>query len=374
MNIAIAHDYLTQRGGAERVVLSMLRAFPQATVHTSLYSAERCFSEYRGARVRTSPLNAVPTLQAHHRLAFPLLAPTFSTMHIDADLTLVSSSGWAHGVRTSGRKVVYCHAPARWLYQRERYLMGRGRLARTALRAAASQLSAWDRAAARSANRYLVNSSAIRDQVKQVYGIDADVLHPPVTVDVDGPRCGVPGIAPGYVLCVARLQGYKNVDIVVDAMGRLPEARLVIVGTGPLRAQLEARAGSNVTFAGEVPDDQLRWLYANAAVLVGASFEDFGLTPVEAAAFGVPTVALRYGGYIDTVRPGSTGVLFDGLDPWSLADAIDAALSHRWDHAAITEHAAGFGEERFVAQLRAIAALEARAGLREVVTPQVTIS
>lgn len=358
MDVAIAHDYLTQRGGAERVVLSMLRAFPAATVHTSLYNADTCFPEYRGVRIRSSPLNAARPLRTRHRLAFPLLAPAFSGMHIDADLTLISSSGWAHGVRTSGRKIVYCHAPARWLYQRDRYLIGRGRLARATLRAGTSRLQAWDRAAAQTADRYLVNSNAIRDQVARVYGIDAQVLHPPVTVDVDGPREPVAGINPGFALCIARLQGYKNVDVVVDAMRHLRDARLVVVGTGPLRTRLEAGAGPNVTFVGHVSDQHLRWLYANAAALVAASFEDFGLTPVEAAAFGVPTVALRFGGYLDTVRHGATGVLFDSVDASSLATALRAALDRQWDHDMLAAHAALFSEERFIAKLRAIAAAE----------------
>src|SRR5918996_2872948 len=338
MKIAIAHDYLTQQGGAERVVLSMLRAFPDATVHTSLYDAGRSFPEYRAACVRPSPLNAARPLRMRHRLAFPLLAPVFSAMHVDADVTLVSSSGWAHGVRTSGRKVVYCHAPARWLYQQQRYLAGRGRLARLMLRAGETRLRAWDRAAARTANLYLVNSRAIRDQVKRVYGIDADVLHPPVTIDVDGSRRPVPGLTPGYAMCVARLQSYKNVDVVIDAMRHLPDARLVVVGSGPLEAHLRERAGRNVTFGGQVVDDQLRWLYANAAVLVGASFEDFGLTPIEAAAFGVPTVALRFGGYLDTVHHDATGLLVDTLDARSLAALLASALDRDWDRETIRRH------------------------------------
>jgi glycosyltransferase involved in cell wall biosynthesis len=355
MQIAIAHDYLTQRGGAERVVLSMLSAFPLATVHTSLHDPDGCFPEYRRVRVRTSPLNAARPLRQRHRLAFPLLAPAFSQMRIDADLTLISSSGWAHAAQVSGRKIVYCHAPARWLYQRERYLAGRGRMARTMLRACETRLRTWDHAAAQTADRYLVNSTAIRDQVRQVYGIDAEVLHPPVTVDVDGPHRSVPGIAPGFALCVARLQGYKNVDVVVDALRRLPDAHLVVVGTGPMQAQLEAAAGANVTFTGHVSDDQLRWLYANAAALVGASFEDFGLTPIEAAAFGVPTVALRFGGYLDTVRPGVTGALFESLDASALVHALDETLTRTWDHDAIAAHARTFGEARFITRLQRLA-------------------
>jgi hypothetical protein len=59
--VAIAHDYLTQRGGAERVVLAMLRAFPEATVHTLLYDPDGTFPEFRDARVVTSPLCAATT-------------------------------------------------------------------------------------------------------------------------------------------------------------------------------------------------------------------------------------------------------------------------------------------------------------------------
>ena len=118
--VAIAHDYLTQRGGAERVVLAMLRAFPGATVHTLLYDPEGTFPEFREAHVVTSPLNRLGPLRRDHRLALPLLAPSFSRLEIAADVVVCSSSGWSHGARVEGRKVVYCHTPARWLYQPDR--------------------------------------------------------------------------------------------------------------------------------------------------------------------------------------------------------------------------------------------------------------
>ena len=58
---------------------------------------------------------------------------------------------------------------------------------------------------------------------------------------------------------------------------------------------------------GEVSDAGLRWLYANSTGLVAASYEDFGLTPLEAASFGLPTAALRWGGFLDTIVEGVTG-------------------------------------------------------------------
>ena len=120
--IAICHDYLTQRGGAERAVLSLSDAFPDAPIFTSLYEPAGTFEEYRAKDVRTSVANAVPLIRKHFRAALPLYPAIFASQRIDAEVTICSSSGWAHGARTTGRKIVYCHAPARWLYQPDSYL------------------------------------------------------------------------------------------------------------------------------------------------------------------------------------------------------------------------------------------------------------
>jgi len=115
--VAIVHDYLTQRGGAERVVLAMHRAFPAAPIYTSLYEPDLTFPEFRDLDVRPSYLNRSQTLRRQHRLAAPLLAHAFSKLQIKEDVVLCSSSGWAHGVHTTGTKLVYCYCPARWLYK-----------------------------------------------------------------------------------------------------------------------------------------------------------------------------------------------------------------------------------------------------------------
>ncbi len=174
-SVALVHDYLTQKGGAERVVSVLMEAFSEAPLYTSLYEAKRTFPDFINKDIRPFSLNRFGTLRRHHRLAFPLLAPAFSGHSVKADVTLCSSSGWAHGVNTSGRKVVYCYAPARWLYQAERYLGEpaneivdaeptcwkqtlRLRGAQLALRTLGDPLRRWDQRAAASADRYLTSS------------------------------------------------------------------------------------------------------------------------------------------------------------------------------------------------------------------------
>ncbi|HEY5844898.1 MAG TPA: glycosyltransferase family 4 protein, partial [Mycobacterium sp.] len=71
--VAIAHDYLTQRGGAEKVVLSMSRAFPDAPIYTLLYDRENTYPEFANRDVRVSRLNRIGPLRRNHRAALPVL-------------------------------------------------------------------------------------------------------------------------------------------------------------------------------------------------------------------------------------------------------------------------------------------------------------
>jgi glycosyltransferase involved in cell wall biosynthesis len=357
-HVALVHDYLTQRGGAERVVLSLAAAFPAAPIHTALYDPDGTFPEFSGLDIHTLPLDRVGALRAHHRLALPVLAPAFSRLRIEADVAICSSSGWAHGAHVSGRKVVYCHTPARWLYQPDRYLAGSSRLSTTLLSLVTPPLRRWDKRAAASADRYLVNSNAVRLRVFDLYGIDAEVVPPPVDVDPWGVQEAIAGVEPGFVMCVSRLLPYKNVEAVTAAFRQLPEQRLVVVGSGPMADQIVSSSPPNVTVLGQVSDANLRWLYASSTGLVAASYEDFGLTPVEAATFGKPTAALRWGGFLDTTVEGTTGVFFDEPLPRLIAEAVDRMSTTAWAQDSLTAHARQYSGPRFVERLQAVVAEE----------------
>ncbi len=353
MRVALVHDYLTQRGGAERVVLAMQRAFPEAPVYTSLYDPDTTFPEFRGTDIRPLGLDRIGVLRRNHRLALPVLAPAFSRLRIDADVTICSTSGWAHGARVSGRKIAYCYTPARWLYQPDHYFPRRG--LQSAVGAALRPiLVRWDQRAAQSVDRFVTSSSAVRDRIATVYGQEAEVLPPPNPTDPSAAQRPVPGLDPGFFLCVARLLPYKNVDAVVGAFAELEGERLVVVGIGPERGRLEAAGGDNVCFLGQMTDEHLRWLYAASAGLLTASYEDFGLTPLEAASFGRPTAALRFGGFLDTIDDGRTGVLFDRPAVPDVAAAVRRLRSVKWDSGALQAHAARFNETAFATRLRQI--------------------
>lgn len=154
--VAIAHDYLTQRGGAERLLLSIMRAYPDATVYTTLYDPDATYPEFRDARIVTSWLNRIPPLRRNHRAALPLLPFASTSLRIkNADIVIASTTGWAHGFPTTGRKLVYCNTPARFLYLTDQYLGDHGGVTGVLLKAIRKPLIAWDQRAARSAAKYL---------------------------------------------------------------------------------------------------------------------------------------------------------------------------------------------------------------------------
>ena len=354
MKVAITHDYLTQRGGAERVVLALAEMFPQAPIYTSLYDPDDTFPEFRGLDVRTSALQRLPHRGGAFRAYLPLYPRAFDSFDLgDVDVVVSSSSGWAHGVRT-GRAVhvVYCHAPAKWLYRGAEYA-GTGPR-RWAMRLGGpifERLRRWDRAAAQRPEAYVANSTFIAEQIRSLYGRTAEVIPPPVEVPAFG-SVGPPQPDAPY-LVVARLLPYKRVDLAV----RVCTARavpLTVVGEGPERARLAEMAGPTVRFAGALSQQQLRAAFEGCRALIQPGREDFGIVPIEANAAGRPVIAFGAGGALDSVSDGSSGVLFGEQTQEDLADAMDRAASITWDADRLQAHAASFSRERFMERMQAV--------------------
>jgi glycosyltransferase involved in cell wall biosynthesis len=342
----------------------MTRAFPNAPIYTMLYDPSTTYPEFAERDVRVTSANKLAALRKNHRVGLPIFPLVARSVFIDADIVLTSTSGWAHGFRTRGRKLVYCYSPARWLYLPDRYLGDQPSLAkRLGLRMTAPYLAAWDRRAARSCDKYLANSTLTRDRIADAYGIEADVVFTPVAMSRSSALEPVPeletwasahggGVDGAFYLCVSRLLSYKNVDAVVRAVAG-SDRRLVVVGKGPEASRLREMKTPNVLMLSDLTDAQMAWLYKHCRALLAASYEDFGLTPIEAAVWGRPSVALRFGGFLDTIDEGVTGIYFDEPEPHAIAEALDRFESTVFDPAKICSHVEQFNQEHFAEKLYA---------------------
>jgi glycosyltransferase involved in cell wall biosynthesis len=147
-----------------------------------------------------------------------------------------------------------------------------------------------------------------------------------VDLELFGPR-PVPGTGHGrngpVFACVGSLIERKNVVRLADAFATLGQGRLVFVGDGPLRPELERRP--NVVVTGRIPHEQVPGYIAQSTVVCQPStIEPFGQALLEAMACERSVVATRIGGPPEFVPP-EAGVLVDPLDETALADAMRRA-------------------------------------------------
>jgi glycosyltransferase involved in cell wall biosynthesis len=356
MNLVLAHDYLIQMGGAERVVATMHRRFPAAPIYTSAVSRKTLWADFADADIRTTWLQHAPGIEHHthfkkylplYPLAFRSIPPPQATHAWISSSTFAKYMRFAPGTRT----VCYIHNPTRFLWQTDEYLDHEVRHSalNRLLRAFLPALRNLDRAAARRMDVLVANSRNVQERILRFYGRESQVIPPPVQTD----RFSVSPDHEDYYLIVSRLLGYKGIDLAVRAFTQRGR-QLVILGEGPYRADLEKMSGPTVRFLGRRSDDEVRDHFQRCRGFIFPGHEDFGITPVEAMACGKPVVAFKKGGALETVVEGLSGVFFEEPQPEALASAVDRLESLTWNAGAIRAHAEQFSEASFLRRMEKV--------------------
>jgi glycosyltransferase involved in cell wall biosynthesis len=172
-------------------------------------------------------------------------------------------------------------------------------------------------AGARAYDRVLVNSYFSRESLLRAYGVESAVCY----LGVDTDRYCDQGLPrQGFVIGLGEVDARKRVDVVIRAIAQLPSPRPALVWVGNVGRQpylndvndLAKRLDVDFTPLVAIPHEQVVRLLNEAAVLAYVSrLEPFGYAPLEAAACGLPTVAMREGGMRETIVDGETGLLVD---------------------------------------------------------------
>ncbi|WGV28237.1 glycosyltransferase [Halotia branconii] len=338
MKIALVHDYLTQRGGAERVFELLCKRYPQADVFTSLYDPQKTIE--MGERiVKTTYLQKIPGAVKYFRLMAPFYFPAFRALDLqDYDLIVSSSTSFAKAVRkrSDARHVCFCHNVTRFLWDTETYLKEYGdyRYFAPLIEHVFQMMRNVDLKYAQEPDLYIANSSVVARRIQSVYGKQAIVVNYPI----DTSNFVFSDQKDEYYLASARMISYKRLDIIVEAFNWLGW-RLLISGDGPEKARLKSKALNNIEFLGHVSDRQRKDLFSKAKSIIVAALEDYGLVPVEANASGTPVIAYGAGGVLDTQIHGQTGVFFKRQTPESLQAALLHSGQINWNYENIRNHA-----------------------------------
>jgi glycosyltransferase involved in cell wall biosynthesis len=366
MKIAIVHDDLVRKGGAEQVALSFHNAFPGAPIYTLTYDPDNTYPEFKDCDIRTSLFGRMIRSEKNmKRFFFPLGVLAMQRLDLKGyDVILQSTTHCAKYIKTDANAIVitYCHNPFRLVWSTESYdkVNHAGKLEKNVIKKVIAVLKEIDVTSAKRTDWFITNAREVVQRINRAY-------HPlkPITVINPPVKCKnfyVSNSLSDYFLVVSRFETYKKVDLVIEAFNDMPDKKLVIVGKGSREKQVKENAGGNITFLSDLGVSDLARLYANCKAFIFPQHEDYGITPLEANSSGRPVIAYGKGGVLDTMIPydkdslKSTANFFEHQTKESLTAAIELFEDLEFDPVFIREHAEIFDESCFIEKIRAFVA------------------
>lgn len=383
MKVAIVCDWLTNVGGAEKVLLKVHQMFPKAPIYTSQYDPSG-IDWFKNADIRTGWMQKIPARL--RRFLGPLRQRYFSKLDLSeydliisvtgAEAKAVKSGKWLaeHGKKSRNPKgihVSYCHVPTQYYWQMyDDYIKNPGfgilnPLVRFFFRLLVIPLRREDLKSAKKVDYFVTISEYSREQIQKYYGRDAKVIHPPVELKDFGRQGNCAEKVKGaskilgddflgnYYITTSRQVNWKRIDLAVKAC-LMTQRKLLVVGGGPEHKRLVrlARGSELVKFLPIIKKKELASYLAGAKGYLFPSLEPFGIAPVEALAAGCPVIAFGNGGAKDYITEGKNGIFFKEQTVKSLANAILCFEKMKFSRDKISKSVNKFSEEKFDKKLR----------------------
>ncbi len=360
LKIALIHDYLKEYGGAERVLESLHQIFPEAPIYTAYFDIEGFGPHKERIKkwdIHTSWLQKVPfagKLISPFRIFAPMIFESFDLKNYDVVMSSCNIY-FAKAVITKPETlhISYIHTPPRYLYgYATSFNYKKNPIIRIFAELANHILRVYDFETSQRPDVLVANSKVVKERIKKFYRRDSEVIYPPVDVEEFRVMSQESRKKEDYYLSLSRLWEGKGVDLVIKACTEL-RVPLKVVGTGPEEDRLKNLAGPIVEFLGQVSDDERVKLMSQAkALIVAAEEEDFGITAVESQAAGTPVIALKQGGYLETVVDGKTGVFFKDPSVESLKEVLEKFDPSKYKTSDLINNAEKFSQKRFEEEIK----------------------
>ncbi len=355
MKIALIHDWLVGIRGGEKVLEQIISALKEnyeierLEIFTLVHKKNSQSEIIENIKINTSFIQKLPFGIKKYRYFLPVFPYAIESFDLnDFDLIISSSHAVAKGIIPNSKAlhICYCHTPMRYIWEHyHTYFGNSGFIKKMIYGYVAKNLREWDIISSNRVDYFIANSLNVKTRIQKIYGKDAEVIYPPV--DTDFFNCEDKFKREEYYLIISALVPYKKVDIAIKAFNKT-DLKLIIVGEGPEKKKLKKLVKKdNIEFKGAVDDKSLLEYYCKAKALVFTGEEDFGIVPVEAQSCGLPVIAFKKGGALETVIENETGIFFNKQTPDSLLAAIDNFSKTRFNNRLLKENSEKFSKMNF---------------------------
>jgi len=359
LKTAIVHDWFAGYAGSERCVESFTNLYPEADVFVlfNFLTDEEQKIVVKNKKPHTSFIQNLPFARSNHRKYLPLFPYAIEQFDLsEYDLIISSSHAVAKGVLTNQNQlhICYCHTPIRYAWDLTHQYLKESKLT-SGIKGAFAKwvlhyIRMWDISVANRPDFFIANSGYIAKRIKKIYNRESFVINPPV--DLNNFECSAG--KDDFYLTASRFVPYKRMDVIAEAFSKMPDKKLVIVGSGPDEEKIKEKSGSNIEFAGYLNGERYKDYMMRAKGFVFAAEEDFGIVVIEALASGTPVIALNKGGTAETVQNGINGVHFSEQSVESIKEAVERFEKTRsgFDSIKIAENAKQYDRKIFEEKVR----------------------
>jgi len=347
--VALVHDYLNQYGGAEKTLEKIMGLFPDAPIYTGILDLQKLPEIYKNRKIITPKMNFI--FKRFPKLFTFMMSKRFEEFDLsNYDLVISDGTAWAKSVITTSDQLhlSYIHTPPRFLYKystestlRKKFLL------RPLFMYLDFHLRIWDFAASKRPDYLMCNSIEVLKRIKKFYKREATVIYPPVET-ADNKKSKIKD----YYVISGRLSSYKNFDLVIELFNNI-QRHLIVIGTGIEEKNLKKLAQKNIQFLGRVSNEELHQILSEAkGYIFPVKEEDFGIAPVEALSHGVPVLAHRSGGPLESIVEEKDGLFFDEINLQSISEKFiefDKKINQEYfNRSEIAKRAKRFDQKVFI--------------------------
>lgn len=339
IKVALVTESLWSMGGANRVLETFAKMYPQADIYALFGDTKSLSSELQKHKIIFSSLNKRFFIEKLYRYTYHLWPLNIERFDLSKyEIVISSSSSVAFGVVTpvTCKHIAYIHSPMRYLWDLK--TLGHtnfGGLKGTIRDFLLVFIRLWETSASSRPDVLISNSKFVNSRITKYWGRTPNyILTPPIHF-FDG---HIEERREKYIVAGAPFEPNKKGNFLLECIAGT-DIELKLIGWGSMAVGLKRkyRRHKNIQFLGKISDEEKWKVLSKASCFVIPGIEDYGIFPVEAMSAGAPVLAYKAGGILENLEEGINGYYFTKWSKGNFIEGLEKVLNKKWNHKKISE-------------------------------------